>query len=154
MRNRLPLLLAALLLNAAAHAQQRPSIGARAGLAYWDRSTGVLFGAAGELPVDRALAVGLALDLSSGSGSPVEWTTTLRYRFTPLADGWDPYAAGGVALLFRSGGPFFGLKLGGGATMPISRHVRAGVDVTAGPTFAPSTAFSFSAAAVLLYVLP
>ena len=155
MRRRLPLAIAALLLLAAsAQAQLRPSAGARAGVAYWDRAVGVLVGAAGELPINRELALGVTLDLSTASSAPVEWTTTLRYRFRPAGEGWEPYAAGGIGLLFTGGGPYFGLKLGGGATVPVAPDLRAGVDVTAGPTFARSTAFSLSAAAVLLYVLP
>jgi hypothetical protein len=156
MRRPLPVLVALVLLGATmpSAAQVRPSAGVRAGFAAWDREAGLLFGARGELPIDRELALGVALDLSTQTGTPVEWSTVLRYRFGKPSEGWDPYASGGVGLLFTEGGPFFGIKLGGGATVPLARHVRAGVDVTAGPTFTRSTAFSLSAAAVLLYVLP
>jgi hypothetical protein len=140
----LVLLLAQLLVSPAADAQSTKfrvgghmgiSIGSAAGAS----SAGFHFGPMFEAIFSRSYAVGSELNINTQTGTPVEWGNYFKYYISLQGSKIRPFVDGGFGLWFATGGPYFGLRFGGGATFPIAKNMYIDPDIYLGPVFTTGT---------------
>ena len=139
------LMLAGLLLaiGAGALGQTKFMVGGNMGLsvgsAAGESSAGFSFGPMFEVLFQKNLAVGTELNINTQDGTPVEWADYFKYYFSVPASKVRPYIDGGFGLWFVTGGPYFGLRFGGGANIPVAKNLDVAPDMQLGPIFATGT---------------
>ena len=106
---------------------------------------GFQIGPMGELIFSKNMAVGTEFNINTQSGTPVEWADYFKYYFSIPGSKVRPYANGGFSLWFVTGGPYFGLRFGGGANIPIAKNLYIPADMQLGPVFATGTTFFYFA---------
>lgn len=150
MRVRSFLILAAILccVGAGASGQTRFTVGGNMGLsvgsAAGESEAGFHLGPMFEVLFQKNLAVGTELNINTQSGTPVEWGDYFKYYFSIPTSKVRPYVDGGFSLWFVTGGPYFGLRFGGGASIPVAPNLDVAPDLQLGPIFATgSTVFYF-----------
>ena len=77
-------------------------------------SAGFHFGPMGEVIFNKALAVGTEFNINTQAGTPIEWATYFKYYIDAKTVKIKPYVDAGFGLLFLTGGPYFGIRFGGG----------------------------------------
>lgn len=102
-------------------------------------AAGFQIGPAFEMVFDRNFAIGTEFNINTQTGTPLEWADYFKYYFTIKGSQVRPYADFGFNLWFYTGGPYFGLRFGGGADIPVARNLSVTPDVVLGPVFASGT---------------
>jgi hypothetical protein len=115
------------------------NMGLSVGSAAGQSSAGFHFGPMFEVVFQKNLAVGTELNINTQDGTPVEWGDYFKYYFSIPGSKVRPYVDGGFSLWFVTGGPYFGLRFGGGANIPVGRNLYVSPDMQLGPIFATGT---------------
>jgi hypothetical protein len=143
-----------------AEAQTRWGVGGHMGLSIasstYGSSAGFHLGFVGEVVFNRSLCVGTEIpNINTQTGTPIEWATYFKYYFQVPGSTVKPYADGGFNLFFSTGGPYFGLRFGGGAGFLIAKNMYIGPDVQLGPVFTTgSTTFYIVIRGQFRYEIP
>ena len=98
-------------------------------------SAGLQIGPTAEVIFNRNLAVGSEFNINTQSGTPIEWSNFFKYYFPVPGSPIKPYADGGFSLFFYTGGPYFGIRFGGGALFPVAKNLYIPADLQLGPVF-------------------
>lgn len=98
-------------------------------------SAGFLIGPMAEVVFGKSMAVGTELNINTQSGTPIEWADYFKYYFDISGSPVVPYVNGGISLWFVSGGPFFAIRLGGGANFKVAKNLYIPADLQFGPIF-------------------
>jgi hypothetical protein len=93
------------------------------------------FGPNAELLFGKGLAVGTEFNIFTAAGTPIEWANYFKYYFTVPGSKIKPYADGGFGLVFVTGGPYFDIRFGGGASFELARSLYISPDLQMGPVF-------------------
>jgi hypothetical protein len=129
-------------------------VGGHMGLSVGDGNAGLQIGPMAEAIIERTYAVGTEFNINTQSGTPIEWPLYFKYYFRVRGSKLQPYANGGFSLWFYTGGPYFGLRFGGGVNIPVARNLYAAPDVQFGPVFATgNTVFYFTIRGAIRYYL-
>ena len=112
-------------------AQPKWVIGGNMGLSLYNGTAGFHFGPMTEAVFERQFAIGTALNINTQPGTPVEWPFYFKYFFKIPGSKIQPYADAGFDLYIYTGGPYFGLRFGGGANIPIARSLSIAPDLQA-----------------------
>ncbi len=99
-------------------------------------SAGFSFGPMAEVIFNRQLAIGTEFNINTTTGTPIEWSNYFKYYIASGSTKIKPYVDGGLGLLFVTGGPYFGIRFGGGAGFLVSKGMWIGPDLQLGPVFA------------------
>ncbi len=91
------------------------------------------------------LAIGTEFNINTQSGTPIEWADYIRYYFKISGSKLKPYVGGGFSMWFMTGGPYFGLRFGGGVNFPIGNKLYVPVDLVLGPIFVTGTSVFYVA---------
>ncbi|MGA9295467.1 MAG: hypothetical protein WCE54_16325 [Ignavibacteriaceae bacterium] len=113
-------------------------IGGRFGLSVASSGggAGLQIGPMGELLFNRNMGVGTELNINTQSGTPIEWADYFKYYFDiPDNPNIKPYADAGFSLWFVSGGPYFGIRFGGGVNFKVAPNIYIPADIQMGPVF-------------------
>jgi len=102
-------------------------------------SAGFTFGPMAEVVFSKQYAIGTEFNIHSQGGTPVEWADYFKYYINVRGSNVRPYVDGGFNLFFVTGGPYFGLRFGGGALFNVARSMYVGPDLQMGPVFATGT---------------
>jgi hypothetical protein len=100
---------------------------------------GLQIGPTAEVVFNKQFAVCTDLNINTQSGTPIEWANTFKMYFPVSGSKIKPYADFGFNLWFYTGGPYFGIRGGGGALFPIANHLYIAADLQIGPVFATGT---------------
>jgi hypothetical protein len=145
------LLLSSLTLAVDASAQPRWMVGGRLGLSIYtvgggtdifgfktpsSTEAGLQIGPTGEVIFERRYAICTELNINTQGGTPVEWANSFKMYFTVPGSKIRPYGDAGFNLFFYTGGPYFGIRFGGGALFPIAPNLYVPADLQLGPVFA------------------
>jgi hypothetical protein len=105
-------------------------------------SAGFHFGPMAEVLFGKGMAAGTEFNINSQAGTPIEWATYFKYYFAVSGSKLKPYADIGPSLYFVTGGPYFGIRFGGGVGFPVAKNLYIGPDLQFGPVFTTgSTSF-------------
>ncbi len=115
------------------------NMGLSVGSAAGESEAGLHLGPMFEVIFQKNLAVGTELNINTQAGTPVEWADYFKYYFSVPASKVRPYVNGGFSLWFVTGGPYFGLRFGGGANIPVAPNLDIAPDMQLGPIFATNT---------------
>ncbi len=108
-------------------------------------STGLQLGPMAEAKFNRNMAVGTEFNINTQGGTPIEWADYFKYYFDVQGSKIKPYVNGGFSLWFYTGGPYFGLRFGGGANFPIAPKLYIPADLQLGPVFSSGTSVFYFA---------
>jgi hypothetical protein len=98
-------------------------------------SAGLQIGPTAEVIFAKQFAVTTEFNINTEAGTPIEWANTFKAYFLISGSKILPYADGGFGLLFVTGGPYFGIRAGGGALFPIARNLYIPADLQLGLYF-------------------
>jgi hypothetical protein len=141
MRRALPILfLCTLFITGAASAQNvRWVVGGNMGLSIGSggggSSAGFHFGPMTEVLFGKGMAAGTEFNINTQAGTPIEWAAYFKYYFAVSGSKLKPYADIGPSLYFVTGGPYFGIRFGGGVGIPVAKNIFIGPDLQFGPVF-------------------
>ena len=128
-------------------AQVKWAVGGRFGLSIGSggggSTAGLQLGPMGEVLFNRNMGIQTELNINTQPGTPIEWANTFKYFFDVPGSNIKPYADAGVGLWFFTGGPFFGIRFGGGALFEVAPHLYIPADLQLGPVFYSRETFSF-----------
>lgn len=114
-------------------------VGGRFGLSIssgsFNSSAGLQIGPMAELLIGKNMAVGTEFNINTQAGTPIEWADYFKYFFDVKGSKIRPYANAGFGLWFLTGGPYFGIRFGGGANFPIAKNLYIPADLQLGPVF-------------------
>lgn len=118
-------------------AQLKWAIGGNMGMAISTSPSSVdfTFGPNAELLFGKGMAVGSEFNIFTAAGTPIEWANYFKYYFSIPGSKVKPYANGGIGLVFVTGGPYFDIRFGGGASFEIARSLYISPDLQLGPVF-------------------
>jgi hypothetical protein len=129
------------------HAQVKWAVGGRFGLSIGSggggSSAGVQLGPTGEVMFNRNMAVQSELNINTQAGTPIEWANSFKYYFEVPGSNIKPYADAGFGLWFFSGGPYFGIRFGGGALFKIAPNLYIPADLQLGPVFYSTSTYNY-----------
>lgn len=116
------------------------NIGGRFGLSIGSggggSSAGLQLGPMAELLFNKNMGVGTELNINTQAGTPIEWADYFKYYFDiPSNPNIKPYADAGFNLWFVSGGPYFGIRFGGGVNFKVAPNLYIPADIQMGPVF-------------------
>ncbi len=97
---------------------------------------GLQLGPTGEVLFNKRYAICMDLNLNTQGGTPFEWANTFKMYFPLQGSKIRLYADAGFNLFFYTGGPYFGVRVGGGALFPIAQNLYIPADLQLGPVFA------------------
>jgi hypothetical protein len=108
-------------------------------------AAGLQLGPMAELLFNKNMGVGTELNINTQAGTPIEWADYFKYYFDiPSNPDIKPYADAGISLWFVSGGPFFGIRFGGGASFKVAPHLYIPADLQLGPVFYSTPGVSYN----------
>lgn len=108
-------------------------------------AAGLQLGPMAELLFNKSMGVGTELNINTQSGTPIEWADYFKYYFDiPGNDNIKPYADAGINLWFVTGGPYFGIRFGGGASFKVAPHLYIPADLQLGPVFYSTPGVSYN----------
>ncbi len=116
-------------------AQLKWTVGGNLGLSIIGGAAGLQFGPMAEASFNKNMAVGSELSINTQAGTPIEWGNYFKYFFVIPGSKIRPYADGGLSLFFFTGGPYFGIRFGGGATFPLANKLLIAPEIQLGPVF-------------------
>ena len=125
------------------------NIGGRFGLSVGSggggSSAGLQIGPMAELLFNKNMGVGTELNINTQPGTPIEWADYFKYYFDiPGNSNIKPYADAGISLWFFTGGPFFGIRFGGGANFKVAPNLYIPADLQLGPVFYSTPGVSYN----------
>jgi hypothetical protein len=156
MKYLLSFVLALLLLCTLSQAQEVSLLG-RIGLSDFSNGGGAGFhiGAGADFALRHDMLIGSEFNLNTQNGTPIEWGNYFKYLIDLPSGKVKPYVDGGFNLWFYTGGPYFGLRFGGGVLIPVAKNIYVPADVQLGPAFTPgSTTFCVAFTSGIRYSLP
>jgi hypothetical protein len=106
-------------------------------------SVGFTFGPMAEVVFSKQYAIGTEFNINTQAGTPIEWADYFKYYIAVRGSTLKPYVDGGFTLVFLTGGPYFGLRFGGGVQFPVARNIYVGPDLQLGPVFATGATLFF-----------
>ncbi len=116
-------------------------------------SAGLQIGPTAEVVFSKQFAICMELNINTEAGTPIEWANTFKIYFPISGSQIKPYADAGFALLFVTGGPYFGVRAGGGALFPITSNLYIPADLQFGIFFPQvGTAFYIAGTSGVRYV--
>jgi hypothetical protein len=98
-------------------------------------SAGLQIGFTGEYLFNKQMGVGSEFNINTQAGTPIEWATFFKMYFLIKGSDIRPYADGGFNLFFVTGGPYFGIRFGGGALFKIAKNLYIPADLQLGLVF-------------------
>lgn len=98
-------------------------------------TAGFQIGFTGEYLFNKQMGIGSDLNINTQAGTPIEWATFFKMYFLVKGSDIRPYADGGFNLFFVTGGPYFGLRFGGGAMFKVARNIYIPADLQLGLVF-------------------
>jgi len=98
-------------------------------------NAGLQIGPTAEVVFSKQFDVTTEVNINTEGGTPIEWANTFKVYFLIPGSKILPYADGGFGLLFVTGGPFFGIRAGGGALFPIAKNLYIPADLQFGLYF-------------------
>ncbi len=98
-------------------------------------SAGLEIGPTAEVIFAKQFSITTEFNISTQSGTPIEWANTFKTYFLIRDSKILPYADGGFSLLFYTGGPYFGIRAGGGALFPVAKNLYIPADLQFGIYF-------------------
>jgi hypothetical protein len=105
-------------------------------------SAGLQIGFTGEAILSKVYGISSEFNINTQGGTPIEWANSFKYYFAIKGSKIKAYGDGGFSLWFYSGGPYVGLRFGGGALFPIAPKLYIPADLQLGPIFSSgSTVF-------------
>lgn len=104
-------------------------------------SAGLQLGPMAEVIFSKNMAVGTELNINTQSGTPIEWADYFKMFFEIPGSSIKPYANVGVSLWFVTDGPYFGIRLGGGANFKVANNLYIPADLQLGPVFLSEKTF-------------
>jgi hypothetical protein len=118
-------------------------------------STGLQIGPMAEVLFNKNAALGSELNINTQSGTPVEWAVYFKYYFDTQNPSIKIYGDGGMGLWFITGGPYIGLRFGGGANFKVANNLYIPADLQLGPVFSSGgNAFYIAITTGIRYELP
>ena len=81
------------------------------------------------------MGIGSEFNINTQAGTPIEWATFFKMYFLIKGSDIRPYADGGFNLFFVTGGPYFGIRFGGGALFKIANRLYVPADLQLGLVF-------------------
>ncbi len=136
---------------------QKPSwvIGGRFGISVASSVAGLQIGPMAEIKFNRNMAAGTEFNINTQAGTPIEWANYFKYYIDVRGSNIKPYVDGGFSLFFLTGGPYFGIRFGGGVNIPVAPRISIPADLQLGPVFASGTSvFYFAITSGIRYELP
>jgi hypothetical protein len=106
-------------------------------------STGFTFGPMAEVVFSKQFAVGSEFNINTQAGTPIEWPVYFKYYIAVPRSNIKPYVDSGFSLLFLTGGPYFGIRFGGGVLFNVAKSIYVGPDLQLGPVFATGSTIFF-----------
>jgi hypothetical protein len=106
-------------------------------------AAGFTFGPMAEVVFSKQYAIGTEFNIHTQGGTPVEWADYFKYYINVRGSNVRPYVDGGFNLIFITGGPYFGMRFGGGALFNVARSMYVGPDLQMGPVFATGATLFF-----------
>jgi hypothetical protein len=148
-----------LLLCPIAARAQHFTVGARGGLSFFGyaggSSAGLQIGPTADYEFQRNMLIGSDLNVNTQDGTPVEWAGYFKYLVDMPQAQFQPYVDGGFGLWFLTGGPYFGLRFGGGAYFRIAPDLEVPADIQLGPVFTSgSSTFYLAITSGIRYRIP
>jgi len=105
-------------------------------------SAGLQIGFTGEAILSKVYGISSEFNINTQGGTPIEWANSFKYYFAIRGSKIKAYGDGGFSLWFYGGGPYIGLRFGGGALFPLAPKLYIPADLQLGPIFASgSTVF-------------
>ncbi len=155
----LPVVTMFLLYPIAGLAQKGVAVGARGGLSFFGYGSGTSAGLQIGPTIDYEFQHGMFLcsdlTVNTQSGTPIEWANSFKYYLQSPQPNMQPYIDGGFGLWFVTGGPYFGLRAGGGVYFSIAPDLQVPADIQLGPVFTTgSTTFYLALTSGIRYTLP
>lgn len=148
-------LFSSVLANAQGLSGKKYSIGGRAGLSLLDGTAGLQIGPTGTYYFDRNMGISSDFNINTQGGTPIEWNGSFVYNLQSSNPQLKPYLDGGLSLWFYTGGPYFGIRFGGGVNFNIAPNMYVPADIQIGPVFANGTSiFYFAITSGIRYALP
>ena len=135
---------------------QKPQwvVGGKLGISSLDGNAGLLIGPMAELKFNKNMAVGSEFSLNTQTGTPIEFPFYFKYYFDVPGSQIKPYANAGFGLWFYTGGPYFGIRFGGGANFPVAPKIYIPAEIQLEPVFASGTSvFVFTLTSGIRYEL-
>ncbi len=138
---------------------QQIALGGRFGLSVYSgggaSATGLQIGPTFDYEFKRGMLVGSELNINTQTGGPIEWAFFFKYLIPMRAAKIQPYVDGGFGLWLVTGGPFFGIRFGGGAYFKVAPNLQVPADLQLGPVFASGTSvFYVAITSGIRYTLP
>lgn len=152
----LPLVLAIVLLCSMSRSQEMSVVG-RFGISDFSNGggAGVQIGGGVDYALKHELLLGSELNINTQGGGRIEWGNYVKYLIDLPSGKVKPYIDGGFNLWFYTGGPYFGLRFGGGVYFPITPQISIPADIQLGPVFTNgSSTFYFAMTSGIRYTLP
>ncbi len=144
-----------IVLASAVGSAQTYNVGGRLGFSTFDSDAGLQIGVTGDYQFRHDMAVGTEFNINTQGGTPVEWGNTFKYFIDMPSGTMKPYVDGGFNIWFVTGGPYFGLRFGGGMLFPIAPNLSIPADVQLGPVFSSgSSTFYLAITSGIRYTLP
>jgi hypothetical protein len=106
-------------------------------------SAGFTFGPMAEVVFSKQFAIGTEFNINTQAGTPIEWADYFKYYITVKGSTLKPYADAGINLMFVTGGPYFGIRFGGGVLFNVAKSIYIGPDLQLGPIFATGSTIFF-----------
>jgi len=109
-------------------------------------AAGLQIGPTGEVIFNKQFAIATEFNINTQGGTPIEWANSFKVYFPIAGSKIRPYADAGFSLWFITGGPYFGIRGGGGALFPIANKLYIPADLQLGPVFITGGTFFYIAA--------
>ncbi len=153
------LVLALLMIFSIASRAQTVTLGGRFGFSNLSvdggSSAGVQIGVTGDYAYKHNILFGSDLNINTQNSTPIEWAVFAKYLIDMPTTNIQPYIDGGFNLWAFTGGPYFGLRFGGGFYFPINSQVSIPADLQFGPVFTSgSSSFYFALTSGIRFTLP
>jgi hypothetical protein len=138
---------------------QKSSLGGRFGLSIGsgggESAAGLQLGPTFDYEFNKGMIIGSELNINTQTGTPIEWADYFKYVIPVQSAKVSPYVDGGLGLWFATGGPYFGLRFGGGSYFKVGENLYVPADLQLGPIFATgTTVFYFAITTGIRYTLP
>ena len=138
---------------------QKSSVGGRFGISFGSgggaSEAGLQLGPAFDYEFSKGMIVGTEFNINTQTGTPIEWPFYFKYLIPMKTSKTVAYVDGGFGLWLATGGPFFGIRFGGGAYFNVGPNLSVPADLQLGPVFVAGTsAFYFALTSGIRYTLP